>query len=91
MTVPNPSERLIRKLRDLGLELPEGSRLIRTNPGPSARNAGAWTWCAIDADGRDLRIGSQVPMGELLRAPALSSWREGFGLRPDIHIDIAAP
>lgn len=90
MAVPNPSVRLLRKLRALGLELPEGARLVRTNPSPAARNAGAWCWCAVDGDGRDLRIGSQVPMGELLRASALEANRDDMLRMPDTHIDIAA-
>jgi hypothetical protein len=81
------SERLIARLREIGLDLPAGTRLVRVNPSPSMRNAGAWSWAALGPDGYDLRIGSQYPMTELLRAESLDVSRVGTSVTdPDVEI-----
>jgi hypothetical protein len=71
---PTTQERLIARLREIGINLPEGARLVRTHANGWQLSEGAWSWAAIGPDGRDLRIGSQYSMGELLRA-----WRLEFG------------
>ncbi|MFF8656790.1 hypothetical protein [Streptomyces huasconensis] len=67
------AERLIARLREIGLDLPEGSRLVRVYPSPAMRNEGAWSWSAMGPDGRELLIGSQYPMAELLGAERLDT------------------
>jgi len=65
------SDRLISRLREAGIDLPEGARLIRVMPSRAMRNEGAWSWTALGPTGAELRIGSQFSMGDLLAAPAL--------------------
>ena len=62
------SERLLAKLRDMGLDLPEGTVLVRTYR--NRRTAlGAWSCFAKVPEGcRDPRIGSHWSMRELLEA-----------------------
>lgn len=88
------SERLLKKLRDeTDLEIPEGATLVRTHASRASANIGAWSWTVADANGvplhRDsqgspMAIGSQYPMGELLRRGIqVNSARGG-----DIDIDV---
>jgi len=74
MSRPTTQERLIERLREIGIDLPEGARLVRTHANGWQLTDGAWSWAALGPDGRELHIGSQHSMGELLRA-----WRLEFG------------
>lgn len=65
------SERLIARLREIGLDLPDGTQLVRLNPSRAMRNEGAWSWTALGPGGRELQIGSQHPMTALLEAEVL--------------------
>lgn len=65
------SERLLARLREAGLPLPQGTRLVRVHPSRSMRNEGAWSWAALGPGAEDLQIGSQYSMGELLSAELL--------------------
>jgi hypothetical protein len=65
------ARRLLDRLRQVGLDLPEGTRLVRVYPSRAMRSEGAWTWFALGPEGRDLRIGSQHSMAELLEADML--------------------
>ncbi|MFC4506659.1 MULTISPECIES: hypothetical protein [Streptomyces] len=65
------AERLLARLREAGLDLPEGSRLDRVYPSRAMRTEGAWSWAAFGPGGRELRIGSQYSMTQLLQADAL--------------------
>ncbi|WP_329142756.1 hypothetical protein OIU91_04000 [Streptomyces sp. NBC_01456] len=67
------AERLIARLREAGLDLPEGSRLVRVYPSRAMRNEGAWSWSAFGPGGRELQLGSQYPMAELLAAEKLDT------------------
>jgi hypothetical protein len=69
----SPSERLLARLRAQGVEIPDGARIQRTYAGRCQREAGAWSWSVVNADGGDLRqrLGSQWPVGVLLGAPRL--------------------
>lgn len=81
------SDRLLARLREIGVDLPEGARLVHVHPSPAMRNAGAWSWAALGPDGNDLRIGSQYPMAELLRAESLDVSRVGTSVTdPDVEI-----
>lgn len=80
------AERLIIRLRKIGLDLPEGSRLERTHAGYWQRKQGAWTWRAIGPGNRPLWVGSTYTMTELLAAPGICAHRDGS----DTSIDIVA-
>lgn len=79
------TEKLLAQLREAGLDLPEGASIVRTRAGHQQVNAGAWSWALLGPDNEDLRIGSQWPVGDLLR--------HGFDVAPptyrdsDTHID----
>jgi hypothetical protein len=84
-----PSERLLTRLRALGLDIPEGATIARTYAGVWQRRDGAWSWYAQQPDGRPIDIGSQYAVGDLLRERYLCAtvgWRE-----PAIHIDPTVP
>ncbi|THA72523.1 hypothetical protein E6R60_26710 [Streptomyces sp. A0642] len=89
------AERLLARLRAAGVELPKGTRLVRVYPSESMRNVGAWSWTAANADGvplyrdesgRTMAVGSQYPMGMLLRL-GFEVNRPGFGDFGDITVD----
>lgn len=81
--MPTPSERLLIRLRDMGLEIPDDARLRRTYAGYWQRAAGAWSWCLEDADGIELGIGSQYPVTSLRgRIIVLRLWNDR-----DLHVD----
>lgn len=63
----NNSERLLRRLRAMGIEIPPGSYVHRTRAGPHQRAAGAFIWLIHGPRHEDLRIGGFVPLPELLR------------------------
>jgi hypothetical protein len=65
------SERLIARLRKIGLDLPDGTRLVRVYPSPAMRTEGSWSWTALGPNGRDLQIGSQHSMTALLEAEVI--------------------
>jgi hypothetical protein len=69
----------------MGLDIPEGSRVERTHAGRWQKSAGAWSWYLLDAQGAELRIGSQSPIASLLRErlAATRSW----GHHADTDID----
>lgn len=90
------SDRLLARLREIGLNLPEGAQLIRVYPSPAMRNAGAWSWFAVDRDGIELGIGSAFSMAELLTAPGLIVGRVrggaagGYDFGHDIEVEPTA-
>ena len=83
-----PSDRLIQKIRDNGHALPEGTELHRTNASRASRNAGAWSWFAMDANGSELHIGSITPISELLKVD-ITITKEG-GICTDYQVDPAS-
>jgi hypothetical protein len=62
-----PSEHLLARLRELGLEIPERAWIRRTYVGRNQRRDGAWCWTVLAEDGRSLNIGSQWPVTDLVR------------------------
>jgi hypothetical protein len=76
------SDRLLKKLREanLGLDLPEGTVLVRTNRNRRT-GLGAWSWFALGPEGREnLRIGSHWSMRELLEAGEIvTQYLDGAG------------
>lgn len=85
------SERLLARLREIGLDLPEGTKLRRVHPSAAMRNLGAWSWCALGPDGTDLHIGSRHPMSELLASDELIAHTDGNGSYTDPDINITTP
>lgn len=91
------SEKLLARLQAMGLELPEGARLVRANASRSARANGAWVWRAEGTTGwvalptwytsDQGGIGSQWSMTELLRRPTLGLTCNDYG---EISVDPCA-
>lgn len=69
-----PSQRLLARLRAMGVPIPEGAVIRRTHAGLQQRRNGAWSWF-VDPDpripGTTPGLGSQVPVTELLRTDRL--------------------
>ena len=61
-----PSERLLKRIREMGVDVPDGARIQRTYAGRTMRSGGAWSWFVVGPDGRALDIGSQHPVKVLL-------------------------
>lgn len=66
-TATTTAERMLDRLRKVGIDLPEGTQLVNTYARDSQREEGAWAWKAVDPDGIPLGIGSPFPMYRLLR------------------------
>ena len=88
-----PSQKLLTRLRNLGLTIPEGSTVARTRAGSSARDAGAWSWYLAEAGGAPATnggngLGSQWPITDLLKGRMLATQDTSLGRGGnDIHID----
>jgi hypothetical protein len=82
------SERLLNRLRELGVQLPEEARLESTRASRSARRNGAWSWHVVDGRGIPMEIGSLWSMTELLASPELEvTGPDRFGA---VHVDLPA-
>ncbi|MFF6794274.1 hypothetical protein ACFY9C_34990 [Streptomyces filamentosus] len=86
------SDRLVARLReelpDLGI--PEGATLHRTHAEATPDDA-PLSWFALGPDGSDLRIGSRIPMGRLLREPVIVAAREPYSSSFDPHTEVGLP
>lgn len=75
-----PSERLLDRLRnELGLKIPKTAYIRRTYASAGQRAGGAWSWILDDYDPLSpyaLRLGSQWPVTELLRARRLEAYQD---------------
>ncbi|MCL4413427.1 MAG: hypothetical protein M1522_01560 [Actinobacteria bacterium] len=60
------SERLLGRLRLMGMVVPDGSTLHRTYAGRCQRQCDAWSWFILDPEGREV-CGGYVPVAELLQ------------------------
>jgi hypothetical protein len=89
MTTPRPSQRLVARLRAMGVPLPDEVELVRTRAGRAQRAAGAWSWAAYVPGGRELRLGSQAPITELLRAHRLTVSQ--YSPSDDMEVDVWVP
>ncbi len=85
---PTPSQRLLNRLRAMGLDVPLGSTIRRTYAGHVQRAQGAWSWYVVDASGRDLFIGGYEPVTTLLRGRLVAT--QGFR-EFAVSIDTATP
>ncbi|NML54783.1 hypothetical protein HHL19_18740 [Streptomyces sp. R302] len=86
------SERLVARLREELPELgiPEGATLHRTYVEAIADEA-PLAWFALGPDGADLRLGSRIPMGRLLREPVIVAGREPYSSDFDPHVEVGIP
>ncbi|MEW1638630.1 hypothetical protein AB0469_31800 [Streptomyces sp. NPDC093801] len=86
------SDRLVARLRrDLPeLGIPEGATLHRTYAEAHPDKA-PLSWFTLGPDGADLRLGSRIPMGALLRAPAVTAGPDPFMPDFDPHTCIDLP
>ncbi|MFB7341258.1 hypothetical protein ACFCZ6_14470 [Streptomyces hydrogenans] len=86
------SERLVARLREElpELNIPEGTTLHRTYA-EAAPDGAPLSWFALGPDGSDLRIGSRVPMGRLLREPVIAAAREPYSSDFDPHTEVGIP
>jgi hypothetical protein len=67
-----PSQRLIARLRAMGLPLADDTTLARTHAGYWQRKGGAWSWMLwSDTDSAMTKYGSQHTVTALLREPRL--------------------
>lgn len=65
------SDLLIERLRENGLEIPEGAVVHRTYASASSRNLGAWSWFLTDSAGSELHVGSRETVRDLVSADRL--------------------
>lgn len=65
----NIALRLVKRLRTLNLDIPEGSKAVRLHPCEADRALGAWSWGLVDSTGAELHIGGWHSMTQTLRAP----------------------
>lgn len=73
----NTSTRLLRLLRSLGLDVPEGSRVVRLNGTKDHRHEGLWSWSVFGPDDTDLGIGSEYAMVKLLSVSQVTTEKLG--------------
>lgn len=79
---PRPSERLLVRLRAMGLPIPQDAWIERTYAGYWQRQGGAWSWSVHPQT--TYAVGSQYPVAELLRAERLVA--EQFRKGQDWHV-----
>jgi hypothetical protein len=79
-----PSQRLLARLRAMGLDIVDGAVVQRTYAGIWQRREGAWSWALVDANNFELSVGSQYPVTRLLkgRIMATQHWNND-----DLHVD----
>ena len=66
------SEKMIKLLRDKGIELPEDARIQRTYAGHEQKSAGALCWYVLSETGIIYpSIGGAEPITDLLKCPNL--------------------
>jgi hypothetical protein len=76
---------MLARLRAMGMDVPVGAYIRRVYASPADRNAGAWSWAVMKADGNEARVGSQYSIGELLRGRLVAS--RGWAYDDDWDID----
>jgi hypothetical protein len=81
-----PSARLLKRLRRMGLPIPEGSEIRRTYAGFWQRRGGAWSWTVWPSAGIE-GVGSTYRVTELASAARLAALKSGS----DWHVYAVAP
>jgi hypothetical protein len=69
-------QKLTERIRQLGLDIPDDVDYRRLYPGHWQRAAGAWSWCAFNANGREI-MGSPHPISELVKADSIEVMEHG--------------
>lgn len=77
-------QQVMKRLRALGVELPGDTELRRIRAGWVMKARGCWSWFAWSPTDASVRVGSQYPMTELLRAAKWDVSRNEFG---EVSID----
>lgn len=80
---PRPSERLVARLRAMGLPVPADARIERTYAGVWQRRDGAWSWIVWPPG--SYGVGSQFPVTELLRYERWIAVKQ-YGNTSDWHV-----
>lgn len=75
MSRQTPSERLLARLKDMGVPVDDRAPLTRTYAGSAQRAAGVWVWRHGPLDGFTW-VGSIYPVTELIRRPRLTATYE---------------
>lgn len=92
-----PSERLLDRLRALGLAIPEDAHIARTYAGVNMLSQGAWRWRIDPASGADYRtipangVGSHTTVTTLLRGPITAAYSSGVYGSGEWCVDPAHP
>ena len=89
--MPTPSEKMLTRLRAMGLDIPDGSVVQRTHAGYWQRRAGAWSWSVFNPERPDINVGSTWPLSILLRRPmVITQSRKGEQLNIDPRYGMSA-
>jgi hypothetical protein len=84
---PTPSQRLLARLKAMGVPIEDGALIARTYAGYWQRKQGSWSWLVEQPEHRLPRqmVGSHYPVTDLVRAPRLvATWDRVTG---DCSID----
>jgi hypothetical protein len=73
------AERLMARIRQAGIEVPEGSSCVRNRVTTWQRNEGAWSWRVDGPDGIPSGVGSWNTMTEMVRAKTWDIVTDEFG------------
>ena len=91
----NTSSKLIKRLKALGLNIPEGTYISRTKAGRNQKAAGAWSWnlCHADSSHAGLtNIGSCYTVRDCVRAKQLEIIKDkGMGIEivpEDLRVEL---
>lgn len=79
--VKSKNERMIERLRKLGLTIPRGAEIERTYVQQAQKDAGALVWYISVMPGNGMAdhiIGSQWPVTELLKAEKLDIYLDDY-------------
>lgn len=78
MSRPTPSQRLLARLKAMGVPIEDGAIITRTHAGYWQRRQGAWSWRVEQPDYRlpQQIVGSHYPVTDLVRAPRLVATRD---------------
>ena len=77
-------EKMLAKIRELGIEVPGDAKIARTYAGSNQRSCGAWSWMTFSSLRPTFSCGSQRPITDVLAAPKIAVSTDQFGF---IHLD----
>jgi hypothetical protein len=76
--------KLIERIREVGIDVPDGVVLRRLYPGHHQRAAGAWSWVAVDPETNAELVGSCHPMSELVAAVGIDVYHYDVFPTPEL-------